>query len=97
MDYFAPEAIRDECKAVQTSRQTEMIEAFHKDPTHRPWVPDEQDIIDEQLILLSNTMVASDKYAVGKGDMSRESLDRMKQGKKPLREEDKGWVTSSVE
>ena len=97
VSYIAPAAIAPECKISQTNRWERMKEAFQMEDDDTTWIPDDQDIIDEQQILLANVMKTSDKYAEGKTEMSVESRKRMMAGLTPIALDDKRWVTSTVE
>ena len=98
MDYtgVCPEAIKEECNSARTQRQNEMMDAVKTQNFGTGWIPDKQDLKDEEELVIAPVLIGSKKFAAGKYKMTKESRLLMKKGVFPVRPEDKGWVPSTV-
>ena len=99
VDYTAPQSIRELCQGQQKQRHEEMREALAEDPVDvdlaYQWKPDAQDLQDEMTVFIARDMICQNNFGIASYELHPESLARMKNGLKPLRKEDKEWVSQT--
>ena len=96
--YKAPDALTEKCQEQRIKRIEDMKEAFTSEsPDSGKWVPDKQDLVDEQEVFIARDFTSQQNWAQAEIEMHPDSVDRMKRGLKPTRPEDKQWVAQTAE
>lgn len=75
-----------------------MSKAFEADTTNTAsrWIPDEQDIIDEQTVFIAHDLVTQNNFGIARLEMHPSSVKRMEAGLEPQIKEDKEWVARTA-
>ena len=75
-----------------------MNDAFEADKTDTAsrWIPDEQDIIDEQTVFIAHDFVTQNNFGIARLEMHPSSVKRMEAGLQPEIKADKEWVARTA-